>query len=262
MKKLVLIMLVGAILGLVLFFDYIYYPIMSFRAAGIAERYIEDKYNEDFIIEDVHYSKQLGHHSGEYHITAYSNSNKDVYFQINDQQNMTSPEDNYLENKWRIELNKEVQALIKNTYSSHFNLMVNFVFPPTAISQYSAKDSYQLIVKEETGKVENYVYLNILNNPATNLEEELSRLYKIIMEFKHMQLRDFSLNVRYYDNEIVQDMDKQDKQISYHQFTNKYFQSHGTLAFNFDTRNNEHSIKLLALRSPDDLEEFFIGFTK
>lgn len=235
---------------------------MSSRAEGIAERYIEDKYNVKFTIEDIYYSKQLGQSSGEYLITAHPDINTEVSFQITDHQNMTSPEDDYLEYKWRWELNKEVEKLLTNTYSSDFNFMANVVFPPTAVSNFSANNTYQDVVSKDSKNIGNYIYINILSDPSNNIEEELTRLFKIILELKYEKLRDFSLDVRYYEKTILQDLKEHDHQLTYHQFTNQYFQSHGALAFSFDTRNSEHAIKLLAIRSPKDLEEYLIDFNK
>lgn len=55
-------------------FDYFYYPIIGYQAENAAEASLEEKYNEDFVIDESTYSKPLGNDYGNYHIIAYPKS--------------------------------------------------------------------------------------------------------------------------------------------------------------------------------------------
>ncbi|MCA1032687.1 hypothetical protein LCL95_16875 [Bacillus timonensis] len=254
LKKISCLFTISISLIFFLCFDYIYYPLMGFKASSLAKEYIEAKYGEEIVIDDVSYSKAIGDSTGKYFIHAHSKNNPEIEFDIYDTQHLTSISDNYKEQKWTWQLEKEWNEWLHVLYPTPFVSSVSASFPSEAKEIYSAKDSYQKVLSEKYAFITNDIVLHIFDEPTTHIESELERIYWLIMKLKSQHLKDFSLKIYYYS-----------KDFSF-QLNNRYIASssdagielinNSTYIFHFDTRMSTTNDKLLSIQSSIELKEF------
>lgn len=79
--------------------DYFYFPLISFKAENTAEKFLEEKYGEDFIIDTSSFSKPLGYEKGIYRIFTHPSNDPNVSVQIIVSEDMLQVSDNYLDFK-------------------------------------------------------------------------------------------------------------------------------------------------------------------
>ncbi|WP_390287627.1 hypothetical protein [Ureibacillus sp. GCM10028918] len=82
-------------------FDYIYFPLLGSKAEAAAERYLEEKYEEEFVIDTSSFSKPLGNDMGTYKIDSHPTKNPKLTVRISIDEEMRPISDNYLDMKWR-----------------------------------------------------------------------------------------------------------------------------------------------------------------
>jgi len=246
------------IIGFVLF-DYIYFPLISHKAEKAAEKYLEEKYGEEFIMEESTFSKPLGDDLGTYRIDSHPAKNPQLTVRISISEDMHPMSDDYLDMKWREELNKQFGVIYQELYGSveNYSYMVNVSFPDEAYTQYNIHNTYQEIFEQEHTGIGNIIFSNVLLNSSNEMDQQLEKTYKLIQYLKEQELEYFSVQIEYYNEKLTHEISAKDKKLDYNSFSNKFLKDR---VFCFDysyDSNNDNSIKQLAdIKYPADLKQY------
>ncbi|MDN4494358.1 murein transglycosylase [Ureibacillus aquaedulcis] len=263
MRKLLIVLLAVPvffllIIGLVLF-DYIYFPLISSKAEAAAERYLEKKYEEEFIIDESSFSKPLGDDMGTYRIDSHPSKNPKLTVRITVDEDMEPVSDNYLDMKWREELNKLFGPVYKELYGSaeKYSFMVNVSFPPKAYVKYNISNNYKEILKEDHEGIGNIIFANVLLTPSKNMKLQLEKAYNLIQYLKKQELEYFTINIDYFNEKLENEISENDKSLDYSSFLNKHLQNRDyVFNFSYDSRYEGDKQKLEDIKSAKDLEQY------
>lgn len=245
------------IIGLVLF-DYIYFPLISSKAEKVAESYLEEKYNEKFVIDDSSFSKPLGDDLGTYRIDSHPSKKPALTIRVEVTEDMEPISDDYLDMKWRVELNEEFGLVYKELYGNieNYSYMVNVSFPDEAYSNFNISSTYQEIFQQEHHNIGNIIFANLILDSSIEMDQQLGKAYELIQHLKEQELEYFSIDINYYNENI--NISSEDKKLAYNDFSNRHLdQRYYVFRFSFDSRDEESKRRLDAIKSANDLQEYF-----
>jgi len=246
------------IISLVLF-DYIYFPLIGYKANAVAEKFLEEQYGEDFVIDENEFSKPLGDDTGTYQIRAHPVANPDLTIRISVTEDMEPIWDDYLEIKWRADLNEQFGSIYKEVYGTaeSYSYMVNVSFPESTYSDYSITNTYQDIFVQEHSGISNIVFANVILNSSNDMDYQLDLAYELVQHLKSQELNYFSIEITYYNEKLQHAVTDQDKNLNYYAFSNKFLKDREyVLDFYSDSMDKESIKKLDQLISPTDLKQY------
>ncbi|WP_339175039.1 murein transglycosylase [Solibacillus sp. FSL R5-0691] len=240
-------------------FDYFYYPIIGYKAENAAEASLEDKYNEDFVIDESTYSKPLGDDYGDYHIIAHPKKNPDLEVTVSVSEKTEPLSDTYLQMHWRDQLNTRFGVLYEELYGTveNYSYMVNVTFSDEIEAQYDHTDTYEGILQKEANGIGNIVFANVILKSSNNMNNQLEKAYKMIQHFKEQNLSYFNIEIVYFNEKLQKQLTKKDRQLPYNEFNFKHLDDR-TARFYFSYKSDDaESVKELnQLESPADLEQY------
>ncbi|WP_078544536.1 hypothetical protein [Litchfieldia alkalitelluris] len=247
--------------GVFLFFfiviigDYIYYDLVSFRAANAAEKYLEKTYDEDFKVDETEYSKILGEKNGMYYVDAYPVKNPQILARVYVTESIEIFSAEYLENKWRFELNEQLESYISSLTDS-FSLRANLSVPEEIEKRYEKEDSYETLLKENPNKLHNMLFLHVYRDPTNQTDQELEWLYELVTYLKEQNLERFTVLVYFYPQTFLETLSEEDKLISYDDFSDKFKGANVNYVFNFESLLDKVQI-INSIEQPDGLRSLF-----
>lgn len=261
MRKLLIVLLAIPvffllIIGIVLF-DYIYFPLISSKAETTADKYLEEKYDEEFVIDESSFSKPLGDDMGTYNIDSHPKKNPKLTVSISVNEDMQPISDDYLDMKWRAELNEQFGSIYKELYGNleNYSYMVNVSFPDEAFTKYNISNTYQEVFEKEHKGIGNIIFTNVLLNDSNEMDHQLDKVYNLIEYLKEQDLEYFTMYINYYNEKLEQAISNKDKKLSYHDFSNKHLKDRA-FVFDFDTKSVEDKKMLEDISSSEDLEQY------
>ncbi|WP_050180251.1 hypothetical protein [Domibacillus robiginosus] len=246
------------IIGLVLF-DYVYFPLISSKAEKAAEKHLEEKYNEDFVIDESSFSKPLGDDMGTYQIDSHPVKDPKLTVRISVTEDMQPISDNYLDMKWRAELNEQFGSIYKKLYESleNYSYMVNVSFPDETYTKYNISNTYQEIIEREHKGIGNIIFANVLLNTSNEMDYQLNKVYKLIQYLKNQELEYFTIKIEYFNENLEQEISDKDKKLDYNDFSNKHLKSRDYLFdFSYDSKDEWSKKKMEDIKSSDDLKQY------
>jgi hypothetical protein len=263
MRKTLFVLLIISVFFLfvigALLFDYIYYPLVSSKAEKVAVKHLEEKYKEDFVIDESSFSKPLGDDMGTYRIDSHPVKNPKLTVRISVSEDMQPLSDDYLHMKWRAELNEQFGAVYKELYGSveNYSYMVNVSFPDEANSKYNISNNYQEIFEHEHKGMGNIVFANVLLSSSNEMDNQLDQAYQLIHYLKDQELQYFSIEIIYYNENLKKDISETDKKLSYRDFSNQHLKRRDyVFDFSYDSRNEGDKQKLEAIKTSNDLKQY------
>ncbi|CAM5202686.1 TATA-box binding protein OS=Ureibacillus acetophenoni OX=614649 GN=SAMN05877842_10878 PE=4 SV=1 [Ureibacillus acetophenoni] len=239
--------------------DYIYFPLISFKAEEVAKKYLEEKYGEDFVIEESSFSKALGDEKGIYWIYAHPLNNPDISAQITVSEDMLMVSDDYLKMKWRLELNEQFSTTYKNLYGDHekYSFMVNVSFPEHAFKEYNASNTYLDVFQSKHNEISNIIFANVILNSSNDMDYQLDFAYKLIQHLKDQKLNYFSVEINYYKDTLKQNLSLQDNELNYKEFKEKHLNMRDyVFDFYYDSNDDESKKKLSDIITSEDLQQY------
>ena len=263
MRKILIVLLAIPGFFMVIFgialFDYIYFPIISSKAETAAKVALEEKYNVDFVIDESTYSKPLGDDFGDYHIIAHPKKNPNLEVTVSVGEDMELLYDTYMEIYWRDELNKRFGVLYEELFGSveKYSYMVNVSFSEEITAEYDHNDTYEEILQKEAGGIGNIVFANVILESSDNMDEQLSKAYKMIQYFKEQKLNYFNIEIVYFNEDLQKQLTKRERKLTYSEFVYKHLDSRAArFYFSYDSKEAESAKELAHLKSPADLEQY------
>ncbi|WP_043929808.1 hypothetical protein [Bacillus sp. EB01] len=116
-KFLVLSVILFSIIGFIFFFFYgTPWNMMSYKSEF--KRYLENKYNEDFVIKEISYDLLPG---GTYHAYAFSKNNPEVTFHVGQDSKLDEIYDSYHHELWNYQARNEITPIIEEIFPNKFN---------------------------------------------------------------------------------------------------------------------------------------------
>ncbi|WP_254865281.1 murein transglycosylase [Solibacillus isronensis] len=240
-------------------FDYFYYPIIGYKAENAAEASLEEKYNEDFVIDESTYSKPLGDDFGDYHIIAHPKKNPDLEVTVSVGEDMEPLYDTYLEMHWRDELNTQFGVLYEELYGTveNYSYMVNVTFPDEIEAQYDHTDTYEEILQKEADGIGNIVFANVILESSNNINDQLGKAYEMIQHFKEQNLNYFSIEIVFFNENLQKQLTKKERKLPYNEFNFEHLDDRAArFYFSYKSEDAESVKELNQLKSPADLEQY------
>lgn len=186
---------------LLLNWDYIYYPLKSPLLKKQIESQLEEKYQEEFHVKSMKYSKAFGDDSGVYYVQVAPKENKDISFQVgaSEKGRLLDEDDEYEEASWRSEANKEWKPIMEKLGVT--NYVVNIGVNQDIKKQYKHHVTYETVRKEHATQTEEYIYMADYQKPF-NVNKEEQRLKELITILQERNLRGFSIEWIYYKRNL------------------------------------------------------------
>lgn len=240
-------------------FDYFYYPIIGFKAENAAEASLEEKYNEDFVIDESTYSKPLGNDFGDYHIIAHPKKKPDLEVTVSVSEDMEPFYDTYLHMHWRDELNTRFGLLYEELYGTveNYSYMVNVTFSDEIEARYDHTDTYEDILQKEANGIGNIVFANVILESSNNINDQLEKIYKMIQHFKEQNLNYFNIEIVFFNEDLQKQLTKRDRKLPYNEFNFKHIDDRAAgFYFSFESEDAESVKELNQLKTPADLKQY------
>ncbi|WP_010191898.1 hypothetical protein [Bacillus sp. m3-13] len=165
------------------------------------EVYLEEKYEEDFVIEEISFDF---FNTRKYHAYAYAADKPDLVFYVGQNRYTSKTEDGYRFEVWSFEAKEEVGQIVEEYFPDHSNYGVNLIFPETEPKEFILAD-YKKHATVEVG-----VSLDNIRVNSANSETEIERAFFLLQEIKakEIQLQHFGIS---YQNRTLQ-LQKEDIQ--------------------------------------------------
>ncbi|MVQ35027.1 hypothetical protein GON05_10205 [Paenibacillus sp. MAH-34] len=249
--------LIAAIFIAVLW-DYIYYPIIGFKAEHAAVVYMK---SEDFLIESVAYSKQFGEDKGKYLVTAHPATRPQLKFYVSVSQDFKVDEHSFKESKWRYDTIKEYAPLISQLSPGFDCYAVNINIPKELLDKFSAETQYKDIRKLHEHATEEYLFMGMAVDPYFTEQRALEYGYLVTEFMKQRALKDASMEIIFYPKSFIEslgnDIRKNDVfTMQSDTMNSKFYREALPFKIQFDTRTGKTKTTLDLIKSPEDMKPF------
>lgn len=163
--------------------------------------YLEEKYEKDFVIEDISFDF---FNTRKYHAYAYAKEEPELLFYVGQNRYTGQTEDGYAYEVWSYEAKEEVGPIVEEYYPDHSNYGVSLIFPETEPKDFIRAD-YKKHATVEVGVSVDNIRVN-----SANSETEIERAFFLLQEIKEkeIQLHHFGIS---YQNRTLQ-LQKEDIQ--------------------------------------------------
>ncbi|MFC5452570.1 hypothetical protein ACFPOG_30660 [Paenibacillus aestuarii] len=261
MKKVLIIIL--AIFGLfaigfmAIIWDYIYYPMIKYKAEDKAFLHLKTTYQEDFVIDSVTYEKQFGEHTGSYYITAHPKAHKDIDFSMYVGQDFKVSNDSYKESKWRNDMIQEYAPLIDALSPGFRSYAVNLPIPEGLINKYNIETNYGDIRKQNENN-EEYLFMGAAVDAGFNEQQSLEFGYRVAEFMKQRNLKNASIEINFYPKSFLDGLDENNRRMSVFDFRSKFFKDSLPFRISYDSRINKTKTSLTEVKSPEDMKPFLV----
>jgi hypothetical protein len=227
--------------------DFIYYGANDHKAEKAALEYLEDKYAEDFEVDDVEYNKVLGDDEGGYTLQLHPLNEPEITISVHVTEKYQVTRDNYKESKWGYEFRKEMVPIIEPIFQDTGKIYVYGSFPEELEKQYQFEDSYQTIYNENP--LQSYERIHIVNfvEPFEK-EKELAKIYQLWELVKDREVRDTNIEINYYPNGLLKGFD------SYPDLNQ--FENENRKEMFYLCRFSKEEVRKKPISTPSDLEEY------
>lgn len=229
------------------FLESVYYEAMGFKAEKAALKYLDEKYGEDFEIDDVEYAKALGDEGGNYTLHAHPVEKREISFRIEASEKYKVTRDDYKESKWGEQFRKEMVQMFQPLFQDTGRVYAYGSFPEEVVDQYGIRDSYQSIFNENP--LQSYERIHILNfEEPFEKEKELNRVYQLWEMVKDRQFKNNNIVVNYYPKELLE---KVNTYSDLNQFENEHRKE-----MTYICRFSKEEAQKKPITSPGDFEAF------
>lgn len=155
------------------------------------EKYLDDKYDKDFVIEKISFDLI---HGGTYHADAHAENETDVTFYVGQNTATKAIEDSYHFETWQKQASLELGPIVKKYYPDNYNyaIMVIPVNNPS-INEKSQIPNYKNYTTVEIGvSIDNFEVTNV------NRDSEIERSYLLLNALKEhgIKFNHFSISYR------------------------------------------------------------------
>lgn len=165
----------GIILALLLSFVFWGLPWGLWKNKQAFEAYLEEKYGEDFVIDDISFDL---FHTRKYHAYAYATDYPDVTFYVGQNRYTEELEDGYSFESWRVQAMEDISALVGEFYRDRSFYSVEVLPQNMEISAYPFP-SYKEYTTVEVG-----VTLDELKVTNANSVTEIERAFRFLQALK------------------------------------------------------------------------------
>lgn len=255
MKKLLII--IGILAGLVVIspflllgvyaLDFVYYEANNDKAEKAALEYLEEKYGERFVIDEVEYNKVLGDDEGDYSLSVHPAARPDITFGVDTTEKYQVIRDSYKESNWSAQFRKEMIPIIEPIFQGTGVYYVYGSFYSEIEERYQFEDSYQTIYNENPHQ--SFESLHIINFDDTfDKEKEFQRIYQLWETVKDRQYSDNNIKIDYYPKDLKK---KLKTESDLNEFENEYRQE-----MTHTCRFSKQETQYKPITSPGDIEAF------
>ncbi|GAA0489584.1 hypothetical protein GCM10008986_14290 [Salinibacillus aidingensis] len=188
-KFLVIGIVLFSLIGFIFYFFYgTPWDLISYKDKF--ETYLEERYHQDFVIDEISYDFL---HGGTYHAYAFSETNPEVTFHVGQNSKSAEIDDAYHYELWRYQARNEVTPIIEKTFPDRLNHAVEVrdsLYPDA--TQKSEVPNYKNMVTLEIGIAKDHTKI------TENKEAELEKAFKLIEELneKDLNMDHFSISYK------------------------------------------------------------------
>ncbi|WP_174733434.1 hypothetical protein [Mesobacillus harenae] len=209
--------------------------------------YLETKYNEEFSILDISYSRPRGDDHGTFTVEAIPVKQPEISLHIRANERMEEPVDDYIEMKWRRDAKEMLRPVIDKLFPERLGYFVNIGYQPEAAEHLKA-DTYEQSALPREHNLYLFIY-PYRDNLEEHLDEEYKKFYELYQYMNTHPLGEFSIGINYLN---TKNQEEEAKRFEYEDLHNQkviYY-------FNLDTRTTSHQQALKSVDGPGDMAEF------
>ncbi|MEH7248019.1 hypothetical protein V7114_14675 [Neobacillus niacini] len=230
------------------FVESVYYEAMDFKAEKAALEYLEEKYDEHFVIDEVGYAKVLGDEGGGYTLQAHPVGNGAISFTVGANEKYQVTRDDYKESKWENDFSKEMVQRVESLFPGSGKIYAYGSFPEEIVDRYSIDESYQFIIDENP--LQSFERIHIVNfEEPFEKETELKKIYELWEMVKDRPVNNNNIEINYYPRDLFRKLNTSTSDLN--QFENQNREE----MFYF-CRISKDAVQEKPISSPEDIEGF------
>ncbi|MCP8616146.1 hypothetical protein [Salirhabdus salicampi] len=213
-KILVFAVVLFSIMGFIFYFFYgTPWDMIAYKSKF--ETYLEDKYNQDFVIKEISYDFL---HGGTYHAYAFSKNYPEVTFHIGQNPKLNEIDDAYHYEMWRYQAKNEISPIIEDIFPNRINHAVevkDFIAPH--VTENSNVPNFRDIVTLEIGIAMNHTKIT-----KENEETEMKKAFRLLEALyeKDVNIGHFGIS---YKNKTLQINSSEIKSVNEYVDVKKWF---------------------------------------
>lgn len=238
------------------FGDYIYYPLIENKVEKKAIAYLKSSSQEDFVIDDVTYSKPFGEDKGKFFITAHTTAKPEIELFMNVNQDLSMDQESFKESKWRYDTILEYVPLIDEISPGFSSYAVNMYIPEELFENYPIETKYGEIRKLHEKVTEEYLFMGTLVDSDFTEQRALEYGYHVVEFMKRRDLKDAAIEINFYQQGLKERLGENERKISIFKLQHQFINDALPYRIEFDTRFGKTKTALDEIKSPDDLKPF------
>lgn len=184
----------GIVLALLLSFVFLGSPWGLWTNKQAFEAYLEEKYEKDFVIEEISFDF---FNTRKYHAYAYAKGEPDLLFYVGQNRYTGETEDGYSSEIWSAAAKEEIGPMIEKAFPDYFNYGVDI------IPNDNYKEVYPIPDYKEKTTVQVGISLDQIRVDTSNSEKEIERAFLLLQALKEkgVPLHHFGIS---YENKTLQ----------------------------------------------------------
>ncbi|MBM7659890.1 hypothetical protein JOC85_000657 [Bacillus mesophilus] len=184
------------------------------EAKDRALEYVEEKYDEEFVVTHVEYSKPLGE-EGSFRIDLQSEQKPHLVFWVGMSSDLSNPDDNYKQELWNVQSNEWITPYILESFPESTKIISRISFDYTFHDLFTEHDSFNEIIESNEVDV-TYLLTLVIFKDEVNIKEESQKLFNLWQTLQSKKFDHIMLDVRYTSTDFKK---KDYENLDYSNFT-------------------------------------------
>lgn len=187
--------MIFAIIGVFIFYFFYGLPWDFFSYKNKFDEYLEDKYNKDFVIEEISFDF---FHGKTYHAYAHAKESTDLTFYVGQNTSTGKIEDSYHYETWQKQAKGELGPIVEKFFPDNFSFAVQI----SPINNLSISEESQILNFKKFTTVHIGVSMNDYEITNGNRESEIERSYLLLVAIKEKGIKFNHFGISYQNKTI------------------------------------------------------------
>jgi hypothetical protein len=193
--------MIFAIIGCFIFYFFYGLPWDFISYKNKFDVYLEDKYNKEFMVEEISFNF---FHGKTYQAYAYAKESPDLTFYVGQNRITREIEDSYHYETWQKQAKEELSPIVEEIFPDHFSYAVQ-IYP---LNNLSISEESQILNYKGYSTVDIGVSMDDVDITKENRESEIERAYLLLVSIKEKGIRFNHFGISYKNKTIQLQPDK------------------------------------------------------
>ena len=190
-----ILMTFGSIICVLIFYFFYGKPWNLISNKNNFNTYLEEKYNKDFVIEDISFDF---FHGRTYHAYAHAKETPNLTFYVGQNPYSKETEDSYHDETWRKQANEELGPIVEKYFPDNFNYAVE-IYP---MNNLSISEVPQILNFKEFSTVDIGISMDEYVVTNENWDSEIERSYLLLSALKEEGIKFNHFGISYQNKTI------------------------------------------------------------